>query len=290
MELEQVAARPFGLLKALRDLGLELIFPATCPACAQRLGWRNQWTGATLASPAPLATVCAACWSEARLIQQPICLRCGHPLSGDSDSDSFFGEVDGIPSEKRYCSFCLPQAPLENLPAFAQARSIFYYEGTIRHLIHAFKYRGKISVGKFLGRSMVNYWEPDSGLPAIECIVPVPVGIKKLRRREFNQSLVLAREIGKKLKVPVYPFALKRVKEVAPQMKLSRQERLENIRDAFRLREGRKIQSKRVLLVDDVFTTGATASECSRILLQYGGASEVRVLTLARSVLHEAGK
>jgi ComF family protein len=287
MELDQVAARPFGPINLLWNLGLELLFPATCSSCGKRLGWRN---------PTP---VCAACWSGVRLIQHPMCLRCGHPLYGESGSgffriesdslhagsDPLSGEIGGLPSEKKYCDLCLPQALGENPPAFSQTRSIFYYEGTIRHLIHAFKYQGKKSIGKFLARSILTYWEPDAGIPAAECIVPVPVGIKKLRHREFNQSFVLAREIGKKLKVPVYPFALKRVKEVASQMKLSRQERLENIRDAFRMREGRKVQSKRVLLVDDVLTTGATASECSRILLQHGGAGDVQVLTLARSVL-----
>lgn len=237
-------------------------------------------------TPAPLSPVCADCWSEVRLIQHPMCLRCGYPISGNSDGDFLSGEVSGIPSEKiYYCDFCLPQPLGENPPSFAQARSIFYYEGTIRQLIHAFKYQGKIRVGKFLARSILKYWEPDSSLTSVECIVPVPVGIKKLRHREFNQSLILAREIGKKLKVPVYPFALRRVKELASQTKLSRQERLENIRDAFKMREGLKVQSKKVLLVDDVFTTGATASECSRILLQHGGARDVQVLTLARTVL-----
>jgi ComF family protein len=277
---KEVEIRPFGLLNVLRNLGLEILFPATCSTCGKRLGWRNSLT------PAPLAPVCTDCWSEVRLIQQPVCLRCGYPISDDSNADSLSSEVDGDSSEKiYYCDFCLPQSLRENPLAFTQARSIFYYEGTIRHLIHEFKYQGKIRVGKFLGRSILTYWNPDSNMSSVECIVPVPVGIKKLRRREFNQALILAREIGKKRKVPVYPFALKRVKEVAPQMKLSRQERLENIRDAFRVREGRKVQGKRVLLVDDVFTTGATANECSRILLQHGGARDVQVLTLARTVL-----
>jgi len=275
----EVEARPFSPLKTLGDFGLNLLFPATCSTCGKRLGWRDSET------PAPLAPICTDCWSEVRLIQQPMCLRCGYPISDDSDGDSLSSEVDGVSSEKiYYCDFCLPQALRENPPAFTQARSIFYFEGTIRHLIHEFKYQGKIRVGKFLARSILKYWEPDSSLPSVECIVPVPVGIKKLRHREFNQSLILAREIAKKLKVSVYPFALKRVKEVVSQTKLSRQERLENIRDAFRVREGRKVQGKRILLVDDVFTTGATASECSRILLQHGGARDVQVLTLARTV------
>ncbi|MEW6380360.1 MAG: ComF family protein [bacterium] len=252
---EEILLNPIRLL---RDLGLSILFPATCAICGSHLGWRSE-------NP-----VCATCWEEVRLIQQPICPICGQPFSDEAGTDV---------SKKTYCNSCQ-----ECSPAFIQARSIFFYEGAIRHLIHEFKYQGNIRIGKFLARSMVSCWDSsEADISSVDCIVPVPIGRKKLRQREFNQSLILARQIGKKLKVPVYPFGLERVKEVAPQMKLSRLERMRNIQNSFRVRDGRKVCGRKVLLVDDVFTTGATARECSRVL-RYSGAEEVRVLTLARSV------
>jgi len=250
-------------IRLLREASLELLFPATCSVCGVRLGWGEQTKG----------PVCTACWGQVRLIQPPICSICGQPLSDEVSRDS----VEEIMIKCSSCKECSP--------VFSRARSIFYYEGPIRHLIHEFKYRGKVSVGKFLARSIVSLWDScQVGIPSPDCIVPVPIGIKKLRQREFNQSLILARQIGKLLKVPVYPFALKRVKEVAPQMKLSREERMRNVQNAFQVRNERKVCGRRVLLVDDVFTTGATARECSLVLRQKG-VREVSVLTLARSVL-----
>lgn len=251
-------------LRVFLNVGLEFLFPAICLICKVRLGLGNR------------GPVCAACWEEVSPIRQP-CRRCGHPLdyeTGTLDDD----ERDA----SAYCNLCQKSSPL-----FAQARSIFYYEGTIRQLIHCFKYQGMLRVGKFLASSVSEYVQTNP-LTA-DCVVPVPIGIKKLRHREFNQSLVLAREAGKKLKVPVYPFALKREREVAAQMRLSRQERMRNIRGAFGVREASHIHNKKVLLVDDVLTTGATASECTRILLKHG-ASQVRVLTLARTVLSSRGQ
>ncbi|MEW5802620.1 MAG: ComF family protein [bacterium] len=264
MALDQAEARPKSHLTPVRDFCLEMLFPAHCSICRVQLGWRT------------LRPVCASCWGDVRLIAKPICSRCGSP---------FAGNVNQAVSGTKTCDLCR-----ENPPAFSQARSIFSYEGTIRHLIHSFKYQGKVRIGEFLGRSMVAHWEQDPDLPGVECIVPVPIGVKKLRHREFNQSFILARAIGKFLKVPVYPFALRRIREVAPQMKLSRQERWQNIHDAFGMREGHRTPGKKILLVDDVFTTGATATECSRILMQCGAAEEVRVLTLARSVLGADGR
>jgi competence protein ComFC len=132
---------------------------------------------------------------------------------------------------------------------------------------------------------MVDYCREGSYFSTAECIVPVPLGIKKLRHREFNQSLILAKVVGKYLNVPVYPFALKKVKEPASQMELSKEDRIRNVRGAFVVRKNKHINQKEVLLVDDVFTTGATIKECSRVLLKQG-AKKVWALTLARTILH----
>jgi len=152
-------------------------------------------------------------------------------------------------------------------------------------LVHSFKYQGKITIGKMLAQSMGDYCREGSYFSTAECIVPVPLGIKKLRHREFNQSFILAKILGKYLEVPVYPFALKKVKEPTPQMQLSRHARMRSVRGAFMVRKKKQINLKEVLLVDDVFTTGSTIRECSRILLE-NGVKKVWALTLARTILH----
>ncbi len=252
-------SRSVAFFKTCRNISLEFLFPAKCVICRKPLGWSN---------PEP---VCSSCSMKIRSIEEPICFTCGYPI---------LAEIGNVPKEKITCTSCK-----KNVPKFTQTRSVFYYEGTLRQLVHSFKYQGKITIGKMLAQSMGDYCRDGSYFPTAECIVPVPLGIKKLRHREFNQSLILAKVVGKYLKVPVYPFALKKVKEPAPQMQLSRQARMRNVRGAFMVRNKKQINQKEVLLVDDVFTTGATIRECSRVLLQHG-VKKVWALTLARTILN----
>ena len=252
-------SRSVAFFKTCRNISLEFLFPAKCVICRKPLGWSN---------PEP---VCSSCSMKIRSIEEPICFTCGYPI---------LAEIGNVPKEKITCTSCK-----KNVPKFTQTRSVFYYEGVLRQLVHSFKYQGKITIGKMLAQSMGDYCRDGSYFPTAECIVPVPLGIKKLRHREFNQSLILAKVVGKYLKVPVYPFALKKVKEPAPQMQLSRQARMRNVRGAFMVRNKKQINQKEVLLVDDVFTTGATIRECSRVLLQHG-VKKVWALTLARTILN----
>lgn len=252
-------SRPVTFLRACRNISLELLFPAKCVICRKPLGWSN---------PEP---VCSNCRMKIRSIQGPICFTCGYPI---------LAEIGNVSKEEITCASCK-----KNVPEFTQTRSVFYYEEILRQLVHFFKYQGKITIGKMLAQLMGDYCREGPYFSTAECIVPVPLGIKKLRHREFNQSLILAKVVGKYLKVPVYPFALKKVKEPAPQMKLSKQDRMRNVRGAFMVRKKKQINRKEVLLVDDVFTTGATIRECSRVLLQHG-VKKVWALTLARTILN----
>jgi ComF family protein len=252
-------SRPVNFFNACRNIGLELVFPAKCVICRKPLEW------------ASLGSVCLVCQGKIRPIQEPICFICGHPI---------LAEIGNVSKEKITCTSCK-----KNVSEFTQNRSVFYYEGTLRQLVHFFKYQGKITIGKKLAQLMGDYCREGLYFSSAECIVPVPLGIKKLRHREFNQSFILAKVVGKYLKVPVYPFALKKVKEPASQMELSRQDRMRNVRGAFMVRKKKQINRKEVLLVDDVFTTGATIRECSRVLLQHG-VKKVWALTLARTILH----
>jgi ComF family protein len=118
---------------------------------------------------------------------------------------------------------------------------------------------------------------------SFDVIVPVPLHPKRLRWRGFNQSLLLARQISRAYGTPTDPFMLRRVKETPPQTQLTEDERRKNMRNAFALDAEKSLKDKTVLLVDDVYTSGATVNECS-LTLKRGGAREVYVLTLARAV------
>jgi ComF family protein len=118
---------------------------------------------------------------------------------------------------------------------------------------------------------------------SLDAIIPVPLHPKRLRWRGFNQAVLLAREVGRSWQVPVDPFILFRSRETPPQTQLDEGERRKNVRGAFALNPAKSVQGKVLLLVDDVYTSGATVNECSRVLTR-AGAREVHVLTLARTV------
>jgi len=161
---------------------------------------------------------------------------------------------------------------------FDAAYSWGAYEGRLRDLIHLFKYGGIRPLGKVLGEWMALAMPREE---RFDRIVPVPLHWVKRCRRGFNQSELLARAIARRYGMPVSPV-LRRVRATAVQAGLSHSARRANVEGAFRVRRGVSLEGLRVLLVDDVMTTGATASACARALKQ-AGARYVAVLTLARA-------
>jgi ComF family protein len=155
---------------------------------------------------------------------------------------------------------------------------VAYFDGTLREAIHHFKYSNLQDLATPLGQLMGDYWK-QSPLPA-EIIVPVPLHTDRLRERGYNQAALLARELGRSSGLSVSESSLTRVRATRPQVDLSAQERKENVRDAFHC-PGTELKGKRVVLIDDVFTTGATLEACS-IALRQVGACSVWALTLAR--------
>lgn len=150
------------------------------------------------------------------------------------------------------------------------------YSDATAKAIHRFKYNKDTTFSRALGSII-------SGYPALEgfnVIIPVPLHIDRLRERGFNQSLLLARAVGKRHGVPVAPFLLKRTRSTEPQVNLSGKERKINVKGAFEVQGN--VRGRSILLIDDVYTTGATVSECSKVLRK-SGAKEVCVLTLART-------
>jgi ComF family protein len=214
---------------------------------------------------------CGACRGRVRLVVHPLCTLCGRPFLDTSGDDHL-------------CGKCLARRP-----HFTYARSWACYpsdsdgEHPLREVVQRFKYGRKVALGKPLGRLMAADCRESFRERALDVIVPVPLHRKRLRWRGFNQSVVLAREIGKLWKVPVDPFILLRSRETPPQTQLSEEERRKNMQRAFSVNTVKSIEGKTLLLVDDVYTSGATVNECSRALKR-GGAKEVCVLTLARTV------
>lgn len=161
------------------------------------------------------------------------------------------------------------------MPPFSKVITYGLYEDILAEAINQLKFHGIKRISKTLGRLLLSL-----DLPETDGIVPVPVTIKSLRERGFNQSLLVARVIAKESKVPLLMDNLLKKKETPPQIGLSAKERLLNLKNAFEVKGN--IKGLRLLLVDDVMTTGATVTECSKVLMK-SGAEEVIVLTLARA-------
>jgi competence protein ComFC len=151
------------------------------------------------------------------------------------------------------------------------------YEGALAEAVHQLKFHGLRRLAGPIGRLML-----DLDIPQTDGIVPVPLSIKGLRERGFNQSLLIAKFISRRIKVPLLMDLLFKKRETRPQIGLSAKQRMLNLKNVFGVRE--EIKGLRLLLVDDVMTTGATVTECSKQLIK-AGAKEVFVLALARSGL-----
>jgi ComF family protein len=163
------------------------------------------------------------------------------------------------------------------------ARALAAFDGSLQAAIHRWKYEGKTYLTPFIAEWMAEglnrYWE----LHSLDLLLPVPLHPQRLRERGFNQALLLTEELSRRTGIPYLKTILKKKKPTLPQVNLSGVEREKGLREAFHVTEKEKLLGKSVLLVDDVYTTGATVNECSKVLLK-GGAEKVHVLTLAHAL------
>jgi ComF family protein len=240
-------ARPWFLA------ALDLVFPAVCPLCESSLGEGRR------------DPLCGACWDGLPRIEPPWCDRCGLPL----------GELDAPEvAAPRRCQRCA-----DDPPAFAFARAASPYDGLVRDAVHALKFRGKRAVAGTLAELI--HEQLGARLPGdVRALVPVPLTADREHERGFNQALLIAERLGRLLRVPVEPRWLRRVRATRPQTELSSTERRTNVRRAFAASPA--VAGHHVVIVDDVVTTGATAGECARTLLE-AGARSVGVVAVARA-------
>ncbi len=237
---------------------LDILFPSLCPVCGGGMDRGDGGEGGP--------GFCRECTGGITGISGAVCTVCGIPFQSEDGPDHTCGECIG-----------------RRVP-FVRARSAVVYDGAALEAIHRFKYRGEFSLAVPLGRMIAEAAARlDTG--GFDLVVPVPLHSARLRERGFNQSLLLAREVAKTFSSEVDCLSLKRTRMTRPQIELKGEERRKNVKGAFELTgEGGdgEFKGKSVLLVDDVFTTGATARECSTILKRAG--AEVFVATVARVV------
>lgn len=163
------------------------------------------------------------------------------------------------------------------------ARALGVYEGSLREAIHRWKYEGKTALTSFFASRMVEglsrYWDPES----FDLLIPVPLHPQRLRERGFNQALLLAKEMSHRTGIPFRKRLLRKSRPTPPQVNLSGGEREKAVRGSFYTTRSEDVKGRSILLVDDVYTTGATVNECARALLK-AGAERVDVLTLAHAL------
>jgi ComF family protein len=248
-------------------------FPSDCRLCHEPL---------TTISRFP---VCDACVYAIRPITGEFCSRCGERLASVS---VFLVEsvASGEPSkngEERLCLLCKRAKPL-----YAKAAAYGSYDGGLRELIHLLKYGGVRPAAGVLGRMLaevIAHLEPRFGQKEV-IVVPVPLHSSKLRQRGFNQAELIAKHALKGIRpdrMQLNSKLLERVRVTQSQIGLTRHQRRENLRGAFSIAKPHGLTGREVLLVDDVFTTGTTVSECARVLRR-AGASNVYVATVARTL------
>jgi ComF family protein len=231
-----------------KEAALDILYPkdSVCAVCGNKLDNRAN------------LGICAWCNDLLPLITNPFCEKCGKPKKAEIE---LCAECDGVHNH------------------FEQAMSVFEYTASVQRLIYRFKYRGEQYLSHVLGGFLAKRLKEQKDWD-YNALIAVPLHRKRQRERGFNQSALLASEIALRLDMPVLFDALSRVKETSVQAGLGRQERFANLRQAFSVNEKSEIQGKRIVLVDDIFTTGSTVNECSRVLLE-AGAEKVYVLTVA---------
>lgn len=207
---------------------------------------------------------CSSCLAALIFFSSPKCPKCGMGLATAEGPDHL-------------CARCLN----EELN-FTLARALGPYEGLLAELITRFKYQGATYLANPLGMLLADYKDEIFSFAQIDMLVPVPLHLRRLQERGFNQSLLLARVISRVHKIPVEFNVLERIRYTQPQTQLSGSERERNMRGAFRVRKNLFPAGNNILLIDDVFTSGATVGECARVLKE-AGARQVQVLTLARA-------
>lgn len=234
------------------DKILDFLFPQKCIFCEGD----REGGGAFL---------CGLCQSDVVFITRPFCNRCGRPA-----------EISyNYPHEKFECGLCRTM-----MLYFDQARSLGLYETVLRQLIVHFKYAKQPGIMKEIAPLLQAYFSEQKATGVV--VAPIPLHVRRMKEREFDQAYLIARQVAEITGLPLAVDMLTREKETEVQASKSKRERLKNVRGAFRVNRPEEWKGKDILLVDDVFTTGATVNEAARVLKK-AKVGRVCVFTLARA-------
>ena len=240
-------------LRAWVNAGLSFLYPEICQTCGNQRATPDE------------GFICALCRAQVRWIQPPYCQRCGLPFEGAITT-----------------AFDCPNCRDEE-PQFCWARAAVVARDPVLEIIHRYKYQRALWFEPFLAELLIQAAGPHLATQQWDCIVPVPLHPTKLREREFNQAERLAARLSAATQIPANVRLVHRVVATRTQTQLNRTERRANVRRAFALPAGARLNGERIILVDDVFTTGATTSACAGVL-RSAGAGEVCVWTAARGI------
>ncbi len=247
-----------SMIEYIKEGLLNFVFPLDCKICEKSIRESKGYS------------ICEDCFKTIELIEHPYCIKCGKPLL----LTDFFKQNREI-----LCLECKRKKY-----SFEFSRSIGIYNKVLKKCIHLFKYYGEKKLAIPLGKLMVDYLLKNvEFIKKIELIIPVPLHNSDLKKRGFNQSVLLGKAIGDYFSVPVREKVLIKKKLTPFQVNLSKKERERNILRAFSVEKPEEIEGKNILILDDVFTTGSTVEECAKELMK-AGANNIFVLTLARAV------
>lgn len=244
-----------AIIKNIITGWLDLVYPRLCVLCHKYI----------MPTEARAPLLCGECWSAIIANRPPFCAKCSRPLQSFQDI---------------FCGHCRQTSVY-----FDQAWAAAIYNENLRRLIHLFKYGGKTSLRLLFGDLILTFIRTyHVPVQEFDFIVPVPLYHVRYRERGYNQARILAEIVSKAFEIPVLTQGLQRIRNTKNQARLSPKERWTNIDGAFKMRTLNFVIDRNILIVDDLFTTGATASEIARVL-KAAGAKKVSVLTLAITAL-----
>ncbi len=237
-----------NILQQTLETAITFLYPAQCRVCEKPLGLES------------VPYMCGGCWDDIPLIEPPWCEMCG------------------IPNTEGNCDECATTPP-----PYGKLRTIAFYKSALQQAIHLFKFEKRTTLAKPLTQLTMEHIPDDCNISEYDFILPIPIHKKRLRERGFNQATLLAKGIAKNVGVQVVTDVLVRHRNTSPQSSLDREARQTNIIGAFELQKKEVVRNKRILVLDDVFTTGATVREAVKVLWD-ADPIEVDVLTLARTL------
>lgn len=235
---------------------LNLIFPPVCTACDQMVENSQLET-----------SVCSRCWLSLSEVGPNTCSKCGKPLASPEPGKAWHDFK---------CSTCRERSRIP----YDLLRSLYRYQEPLPQIVQKMKFENQPAIARGLGKRLAEYASQWSFFRDCDLIVPVPISRLRYIKRGYNQSLLLAKEVGFRLNLPVSENILRKVRHNKPQWQVEFEQRKQNVRGAFSTTSA--LIDKKILLVDDIYTSGATMEECAKILKR-AGAARVMALTLARA-------